>query len=77
MSGTNPNSQNTYSTTYVTAVPVTNTAHNSSQQFPTIVEGFVRPEDDRTGLCRRCGRTFIRAPGVHNAMAQYYNCDSK
>jgi hypothetical protein len=57
---------------FVTAIPVTNTYNEAQapQAYPTVTV-----EAAREAICRGCGRPFIRAPGVHEAQAQYFRCD--
>lgn len=49
---------------------------------PTVVHAYVVPPtvnaqadpSNNVGICRRCGRQFIRPPGVDDAQASYYRC---
>ena len=55
----------------VEPTPVTATV---AQPPVMVVEGVA--EDNRIGICRRCRQQFVRKPGVHDGMAQYYRCES-
>ena len=51
-----------------TAIPVSVVPVDST--FAVMVE----PHADNLGRCRRCGRDFQRAAGIHSADARYYRC---
>ncbi len=56
----------------VTAIPV------NENNYPVQVQSTpytVTVESSNQAICRGCGRSFIRAPGVLSSQAQYYRCE--
>jgi hypothetical protein len=49
-----------------TAVPVEAYVAQGEHHEPTL--------DQNQAVCRGCGRTFTRPPGIHNGDARYYRC---
>ena len=58
-----------------TAIPLvssTSSSISNSQSRPTVVQAVALPHTHDIGVCRGCGEEFIRQPGVHDGVAQYY-----
>lgn len=41
---------------------------------PTVVSVRAVPQDESRGICRGCGREFVRERGVTDSQQQYYRC---
>lgn len=51
---------------------------NEPHSQPTLVSVSsepLQPHED-IGVCRSCGREFVRPPGTHDGMAQYFRCQN-
>jgi hypothetical protein len=62
-------------------VIATTPSHQYNNATPAVIispqGNYLSPaiqEDERTGLCRKCRRTFQRPPGVNDGQASYYRC---
>ena len=58
-----------------TAIPLTASTSSSisnSQSQPIVIQAVALPHNQEIGVCRGCGEEFIRPPGVHDGVAQYY-----
>ena len=41
---------------------------------PTVISVHAVPQDENRGICRGCGREFVRERGVTDSQQQYYRC---
>lgn len=60
---------------HATAIPLissNSTSISNSQSNPTVIQAVALPHNQDIGVCRGCGEEFIRPPGIHDGVAQYY-----
>ena len=56
------------SATPVSAVAIV----SSNESQPVVIHGQALPFNQDIGTCRGCGEDFMRPPGIHDGVAQYY-----